>query len=65
MQESVVSILVFGLTFTVIKKILNINEIDICSEKEFYHIQDEIKDVIIEMAKELALKYVNLMEKTP
>lgn len=67
MQENVVkfvvSILVLGLTFTVIKKFSNINEIDICSEKEFYRIQDEIKDVIIQMAKESALKYSNLMEK--
>ena len=60
MQENavkfVVSILVLGLTYTVIKKFLNINETDVCSEKEFYRIQDEIKDVIVEMAKESALK---------
>lgn len=66
MQENVVkfvvSILVLGLTFTVIKKFSNINEMDICSEKEFYRIQDEIKDVIIQMAKESALKYSNFNE---
>lgn len=59
----VVSVLVLGLSFTVIKKYLNINEEDVCSEKEFYQIQNEIKDVIIEMAKESAQKYANLMEK--
>ena len=66
MQENVVkfvvSILVLGLTFTVIKKFSNINEMDICSEKEFCRIQDEIKDVIIQMAKESALKYSNFNE---
>ena len=48
----VVSVLVLGLSFTVIKKFLNINEEDVCSEKEFYQIQNEIKDVIKEMKKE-------------
>ena len=50
-------ILILGLTYSVVRNLLDYLEIDMCSEKEFYQFQKTIEPNVIQMAKDSAKKY--------
>lgn len=58
-----ISVLLSGLSYSVVKFLFNFNCIYICSEKEFYYYQKIVVPVINSMAKKSAKKYLEKMEE--
>lgn len=56
------SILVFGLSYSIVRNIFNFNGIEVCSEKTFYKYQNIISPIIIKMAKDSAKNFSEKIE---